>query len=113
MGWTGRTRRLMWTGQKYRPVLSKFTQPLTGWTGQTRRLMWTGQKCRSVRVKMTSLFLAGRHIQRGAVVVGTRRKMLFWAHTERIAHWMWIWSRIFSFLPVPDLDLDPGKKAES
>ena len=30
-------------------------QPLTGWTGQTRRLMWTGQKYRPVRVKMTSL----------------------------------------------------------
>ena len=30
-------------------------QPLTGWTGQTRRLMWTGPKYQPVRVKMTSL----------------------------------------------------------
>ena len=42
-GWTGLTRRLMWTGQKYRRVLSKFARPLTGWTGRTRRLMWTGR----------------------------------------------------------------------
>ena len=54
-GWTGRTRRLMWTGRWFWPVLSKITQPLTGWTGQTHRLMWTGQKYRPVRVKMTSL----------------------------------------------------------
>ena len=26
-----------------------------GWTGQTRQLMWTGQKYLPVRVKMTSL----------------------------------------------------------
>ena len=28
-----------------------------GWTGQTRRLMWTGQKYRTVRVKMTTFFV--------------------------------------------------------
>ena len=32
-------------------------QPLTGWTGRTHRLMWTDQKYRPVRVKMTSLAL--------------------------------------------------------
>ena len=27
-----------------RDLVSKFTQPLAGWTGQTRKLVWTGQK---------------------------------------------------------------------